>query len=103
MVHECVDDYEDLGVRDYRGVLDSYGLPDEESVLAANVSKCDGKCTLAMIVTIVRSDRFCEGLLLRYLGNGMMLKWMKRLKEIDDEYTLGQFVPASGLPTARNR
>ena len=38
-----------------------------------------------MIVTIVRSDRFCEGLLLRYLGNGMMLKWMKRLKEIDDE------------------
>ena len=85
MVHECVDDNEDLGVRDYRGVLDRSGLPDEESVLAANVSKCDGKCTLAMIVTIVRSDRFCEGLLLRYLGNGMMLKWMKRLKEIDDE------------------
>ena len=45
MVHECVDDNEDLGVRDYRGVLDSYGLPDEESVLAADVSKCDGKCT----------------------------------------------------------
>ena len=43
------------------------------------------KMYLAMIVTIVRSDRFCEGLLLRYLGNGMMLKWMKRLKEIDDE------------------
>lgn len=84
-VHECVDDNEDLGVRDYRGVLDSYGLPDEESVLAADISKCDGKCTLAMIVTVVRGDRFCEGLLLSYLENGMMLKWMKRLKEIDGE------------------
>ena len=38
-----------------------------------------------MIVTIVRGDRFCEGLLLSYLENGMMLKWMKMLKEIDGE------------------
>lgn len=38
-----------------------------------------------MIFTIIRGDRFCEGLLLSYLDNGMMLKWMKRLKEIDDE------------------
>lgn len=85
MVHECVDDNEDLGVRDHRGVLDSYGLPDEESVLAADISKCDGKCTLAMILTIVRGDRFCEGLLLSYLNNGKMLEWMKRLREIDGE------------------
>lgn len=85
MVHECVDDNENLDVRDYRGVLDSYGLPDEESVLAADISKCDARCTLAMILTIVRGDRFCEGLLLSYLDNGMMLKWIKRLKEIDDE------------------
>lgn len=85
MVHECIDDNENLDVRDYRGVLDSYGLPDEESVLVADISQCDARCTLAMIFTIVRGDRFCEGLLLSYLDNGMMLKWMKRLKEIDDE------------------
>lgn len=34
-----------------------------------------------MTLTIVRGDRFCEGLLLEYLDNGLMLKWMKRLEE----------------------
>lgn len=28
MVHQCVDDNEDLDVRDYRGALDGYGLPE---------------------------------------------------------------------------
>lgn len=103
MIHECIDDNENLDDRDYRSVLDSYGLPDEESVLVADISQCDARCTLAIIFTIVRGDRFCEGLLLSYLDDGMMLKWMKRLKEIDDEQTLGQFVPAFGLPIVRNR
>ena len=43
------------------------------------------RCTLAMILTIVHGDRFCEGLLLEYLDNGLMLKWMKRLGEIDNQ------------------
>ena len=38
-----------------------------------------------MILTIVRGDRFCEGRLLEYLDNGLMLKWMKRLEEIDNQ------------------
>lgn len=85
MVHECVDDNEDLAVRNYREVLESCGLPDEESMLAADVAKCDARCTLAMILYVVRGDRFCEGFLLRHLENGSMLKWMKRLEEIDGE------------------
>lgn len=43
------------------------------------------RCTLAMVLTIVRGDRFCEGLLLEYLDNGLMLKWMRRLEEIDNQ------------------
>lgn len=46
-----------------------------------------------MILTIVRGDRFCEGLLLEYLDNGLMLKWMKHLGEIDNQIELGQSVP----------
>lgn len=37
-----------------------------------------------MILTIVRGDRFCGGLLFEYLDNGLMLKRMKRLEEIDN-------------------
>lgn len=82
-VHECVEDNEDLDVRDYRGVLDSYGLTDEDAMLEADPSNLDSRCTLALILTIIRSDRFCEGLLLSYLDNGKMLSWMKRLEELD--------------------
>lgn len=85
-VHECVDDLRDeMDVHDYMGVLESYGLNGEEDVLAADASSCDAKCILAMILTIVRQDRFCEGLLLSYLENGKMLEWMKRLQEIDNQ------------------
>lgn len=82
---EYVDNNEDLAVCNYREVLESYGLPDEESMLAADVSELDARCALAMILYVVRGDRFCEGFLLRHLENGAMLKWMKRLKEIDGE------------------
>ena len=54
-------------------------------MLAADVAKCDARCTLAMILYVVRGDRFCEGFLLRHLENGSMLEWMKRLEEIDGE------------------
>lgn len=48
------------------------------------ILQCDSKRTLVMILAIVHGVRFCEGLPLSYLNNGMMLKWMKRLREIDD-------------------
>lgn len=72
----------DVGLR---VVARAIGEPAVTASHGAPLSKCDGKCALAMIVTIVRGDRFCEGLLLSYLENGMMLKWMKMLKEIDGE------------------
>lgn len=38
---------------------------------------------LAMIIGILRKDRFCEGILLEAFDNGIILKWLKRIKEID--------------------
>ena len=86
-VHKCVEDNEDLDAWDYRSVLDSYGLTDEDAMLEANSSKLDDRSTLALILTIIRGDRFCERLLLSYLDNGKILSWMKRLEELDAEQT----------------
>lgn len=69
----------------YRDVPESYRLEDDKALQEADLSMCDDRCTLAMILMIVRGDRFCEGLLLEYLDNGPMLKWMKRLEEIDNQ------------------
>lgn len=30
-------------------------------------------------------ERFCDGLALRYLENGKMVEWLKRLREVDGE------------------
>lgn len=85
-VHECVEDLgEEMDVHDYMGVLESYGLHGEDDIQAVDASACDAKCTLAMILAIVRQDRFCEGLLLHYLESGKMLEWMKRLAELDEQ------------------
>ena len=85
-VHECVEDLSEvMDVHDYMGVLESYGLHGVDDIQAVDASTCDAKCTLAMILAIVRQDRFCEGLLLHYLESGKMLEWMKRLAELDEQ------------------
>lgn len=85
-VHKCVEDLgEEMGMHDYMGVLESYGLHGEDDIQAVDASACDAKCTLAMILAIVRQDRFCEGLLLHYLESGKMFGWMKRLAELDEQ------------------
>lgn len=46
---ECVDDNEDLSVRNYRKVLEGHELPDEKSIPVADVAEWDMRFTLAMI------------------------------------------------------
>ena len=48
-----------------------------------DVSKLGEKTIIAMIVAAVRAEKFCDGALLNYLKNGSILKWLKRLQEVD--------------------
>ncbi|MCI7504474.1 MAG: DUF6508 domain-containing protein [Coriobacteriaceae bacterium] len=85
-VYDCLNDLRgEMNMRNYVGVLEDNGLKNGEDILAVDSSRCDAKCTLAMILMIIRQDRFSEGLLLDYLENGKMLEWMKRLAEIDGQ------------------
>ncbi len=36
------------------------------------------------IVGAIRAERFCDGALLGFLENGCVVKWLERLKQIDD-------------------
>lgn len=49
-----------------------------------DVTKADAKLVMVMLMAVVRQDRFCDGLLLEYCQNGSVLRWIKRLKEIDE-------------------
>lgn len=83
-VNECVRANPELDARSYRDVLESYGITQWEHVDALDASACDARCTLSLIVNLIRTDRFSEGLLLEYLNNGKMLEWMRRLRELDE-------------------
>lgn len=46
--------------------------------------ECDfGRAVMALIVASMRGERFCDGFLLRLLNEGCVVKWLKRLDEID--------------------
>ena len=76
----------DLGLTDYMRIIEPFREDGKEIDLASlDVSKLDGITTAALIVAIVRQERFCDGLLLDSLKNGAVQRLLKHLKKIDDK------------------
>ncbi len=55
-----------------------------ESMEHADVSELDAKAIIALLVGACRADRFCEGALLGFFESGAIMRWLNRLKEIDE-------------------
>ena len=69
----------------YGKTLEDNGMKWGSSLSSVDVSKLDAKAIIAMIVGAIRAERFCDGALLGFLKDGSILKWLKRLEEIDKE------------------
>ncbi len=59
------------------------GLDCHEDLSKADVSKIDGNIILYMIFSMVRGERFSDGLFGRYVENGTIDRMLTRLKAID--------------------
>lgn len=46
----------------------------------------DGRTVMALLVRVIRAERFGEGAFLSFCESGSIAKWLQRLKEIDEEY-----------------
>lgn len=69
----------------YKSILSEQGIKAQPSALKeTNVSNLDDKTMIVMIMCVIRMERFCEGLLLVLLKEGIIVKWLERLKEIDE-------------------
>lgn len=74
------------GLEKYADILKQNGLEWEEASLRnADVSKLDELAVLALMMGILRADHFSEGILEVFAREGILEKWLVRLKEIDDE------------------
>ena len=82
-VHEFVDANPDLELKKYKFILREHNITSPKT----DVSTFDGKLVAAMIVGVVRRDRFHEGFLKRCIDDGSVAKLLLRLKKIDEDTT----------------
>lgn len=79
-----VDAHEEMRLKNYHAILEDQGIERSAEALAeADPEALDGRAVMALIVASMRGERFCEGFLLRLLDEGCVVKWLKRLDEID--------------------
>lgn len=83
-VYEFMDDYMDFELNRYVEILEKNGLQwDLKSMSGADVSSLDAQCVIALIMGVIRADRFFEGTLLDFLKDGSISRWLRRLDEIE--------------------
>lgn len=69
----------------YEEILKRNGLKwDGDIMRGADADTLNAGCVLALLMGAVRAEHFCDGALLEFLKDGSILKWLKRLKSIDD-------------------
>lgn len=51
---------------------------------SADILNLNAQCVFALIMGAVRAGRFCDGALLDFFESGSVLKWLERLKTIDE-------------------
>ena len=85
-VHSFFDTYKGFELGEYMNVLKSNNIElNDDSSKDEYISTLDGKLVVALIVSVVRGERFCDGLLHAYFKNGTIEKWLRRLAELDAE------------------
>ena len=83
-VYSFVDNHEEMGLYSYQKVLEENGIKwNAKSMETAVVDGLDAKCVIALIFGVIRAERFSEGILLVFLKNGSIIRWLERLKTLD--------------------
>lgn len=55
-----------------------------DSMMKADASELDAQCILALLIAPLRAERFCDGALLEFIESGAVIRWLKRLQELDE-------------------
>ena len=91
-VHKLADDIykfakesDEIVPSKYAEILRANGIEwNSDSMIKADVSVLDAQCILALLIASLRAERFCDGALLEFIKNGAVIRWLKRLQELDE-------------------
>lgn len=79
-VYEIEEEHPELELNNYQEVLENNGLEwSADSLMNADLSDKDAQCLLAMILSIIRADRFNEGVLREFLDRDYITSWLIEL------------------------
>ena len=69
----------------YAEILQANGIEwGYDSMMKADASGLDAQCILALLISSLRAERFCDGALLGFIKSGAVTRWLKRLQELDE-------------------
>ncbi|BAT47902.1 Sel1 repeat family protein [Bacillus altitudinis] len=83
-VYTFAEHHQEMELTRYREILKEngieWGMNDMEDV---DVSNLNSQCVLALIMGVLRAERFCEGVILDFFTNGTIVKWLERLERLE--------------------
>ena len=82
-VYEIEEKYPEYRLNHYGEILEEHGIEwGSRSMKAADVSNMDIQGVLALLMGMVRSERFCDGSIMDFMESGVVIKWLERVKKI---------------------
>lgn len=69
----------------YSDLLEARGIEwARKSIENVDVSNMDAQGIMALLMAMVRGERFCDGVIMSMIESGTVRKWLLRLKEIKE-------------------
>ena len=82
--YQFLTDHSNIDLSNYQNILEKNGIKwNFDSMNNVDVVSLGELCVLALILGAIRADRFNEGVLLRFLESGAIVRWLERLKATD--------------------
>ncbi|WLP60479.1 DUF6508 domain-containing protein [Bacillus pumilus] len=83
-IYTFAEQHEEMELIRYREILKENGiesgLNDMENV---DISNLNAQCVLALMMEVVRAERFSEGVILNFFKSGAIVKWLERLERLE--------------------
>lgn len=84
-IYEFAKESNEIVPSKYAEILQANGIEwGYDSMMKADASELDARCILALLIASLRAERFCDGALLGFIKNGAVIRWLKRLQELDE-------------------
>lgn len=82
-IYQIEENYPEYELTRYGEILEKHSIKwGQREMESVDVSNMDLQCVLALLMGMVRAERFCDGAIMGMLRSGAVLRWLQRIEEI---------------------